>query len=79
MPISRLLLKLFWEVRLAGMTDHLKEVRLRGSRWVHALRERERKHLHRGKKECYGGLPNETNLPSPGKGEWHTDEPFGGR
>ena len=25
----RLLSKLFWEVRLVGMTDHLKEVRLR--------------------------------------------------
>ena len=28
MPISRLLLKLFWEVRLARMTDHPKEARL---------------------------------------------------
>ena len=28
-PISRLLLKLFWEVRPVGMTDHLKEARLR--------------------------------------------------
>ena len=41
---------------------------------MHALRERERKHLHCGRKECYGGLTNETNLPPPGKGEWHTDE-----
>ena len=29
MPISRLLLKLFWEVRPAGMTDHPEEARLR--------------------------------------------------
>ena len=28
-PISWLLLKLFWEVCPAGMTDHSKEVRLR--------------------------------------------------
>ena len=28
--ILRLLPKLFWEVRPAGMTDHLKEARLRG-------------------------------------------------
>ena len=28
-PILRLLPKLFWEVRPAGMTDHPKEVRLR--------------------------------------------------
>ena len=43
------------------------------------MRERERKHLRRGRKECYDGLTNETNLPLFGKGEWHTDEPFGGR
>ena len=24
-------------------------------------------------------MTNETNLPLSGKGEWHTDEPFGGR
>ena len=46
---------------------------------MHALRERERKHLCRGKKECYGGMRNETNLPLSGKDEWHTNEPFGGR
>ena len=28
-PISWLLFKLFWEVRLAGMTNHPKEARLR--------------------------------------------------
>ena len=40
--ILRLLLKPFWEVRPAGMIDHLKEASLRGNRWVHALRiERE--------------------------------------
>ena len=27
------------------------------------MRERERKHLRHGRKECYGGLTNETNLP----------------
>ena len=36
------------------------------------MRERERKHLCRGRKECYGGLRNETNLPLFGKGECHT-------
>ena len=46
---------------------------------MHALRERERKHLCRSRKECYGGRTNETNLPLSGKGECHTDEPFGGR
>ena len=40
---------------------------------MHALRERERKHLCRGRKECYGGLRNETNLPLSGKGECYTD------
>ena len=40
---------------------------------MHALREKERKHLCRGKQECYGGLRNETNLPLSGKGECHTD------
>ena len=39
---------------------------------MHALREREKKHLCRGRKECYGGLRNETNLPLSGKGECHT-------
>ena len=42
-PILLLLPKPFWEVRPAGMTDHLKKASLRGNRWVHALRvERER-------------------------------------
>ena len=68
-----------WEVRPAGMTDHPKEASLRGNRWVHALRvERENIYTVAGKK-CYGRLRNETNLPLSGKGEWHTDEPFGGR
>ena len=49
--ILRLLPKPFWEVRPAGIIDHLKEASLRGNRWVHALRERERKHLYRGRKE----------------------------
>ena len=40
---------------------------------MHALRERERKHLCRGRKECYGELRNEINLPLSGKGECHTD------
>ena len=31
--ILRLLLKLFWEVRPAGMTNHPKEASLRGNRW----------------------------------------------
>ena len=39
---------------------------------MHALRERERKHLCRGRKECYGGLRNKTNLPLSGKGKRHT-------
>ena len=43
------------------------------------MRERERKHLCRGRNECYGGLTNETNLPLSGKGECHTDEPFDSR
>ena len=46
---------------------------------MHALREGERKHLHRDKKECYSGLMNEINLPLSGEGEWHIEEPFGGR
>ena len=38
----RLLPKLFWEVRPAGMTDYPKEASLRGNSWVYALRvERE--------------------------------------
>ena len=36
------------------------------------MRERKRKHLCCGRKECYGGLKNETNLPLSGKGECHT-------
>ena len=39
---------------------------------MHALREREKKHLCRGRKECYDGLRNETNLPLSGKSECHT-------
>ena len=37
------------------------------------LESRERKHLYRGRKKCYGILRNETNLPLFGKGECHTD------
>ena len=64
----RLLPKLFWEVRPAGMTDYPKEVSLRENHWVHALRvERESIYTVAGKK-CYGRLRNETNLPLSGKG-----------
>ena len=37
------------------------------------LESRERKHLYRGKKKCYGIQRNETNLPLSGKGECRTD------
>ena len=37
------------------------------------LESRERKHLYRGRKKCYGILRNETNLPLSGKGESRTD------
>ena len=37
------------------------------------LESRERKHLYRGRKKCYGIQRNETNLPLSGKGECRTD------
>ena len=43
------------------------------------LESREIKHLYHGRKKCYGIQRNKTNLPLSGKGEWHTNEPFGGR
>ena len=37
------------------------------------LESRERKHLYRGKKKCYGIQRNKTNLPLSGKGGCRTD------
>ena len=37
------------------------------------LESRERKHLYRDRKKCYGILRNKTNLPLSGKGECCTD------
>ena len=37
------------------------------------LESRERKHLYRGRKKCYGIQRNKTNLPLSGKGGCRTD------
>ena len=48
-PILRFLPKPFWGLRPIGMTDHLKEVRLREEPLGACLESREREHLCRGR------------------------------
>ena len=44
------------------MTDHPKEARLREKPLVHAMRDKERKHLYRGNKGCHDRPINKTTF-----------------
>ena len=41
---------------------------------MHAMRDRQRKHLHHGRKGCHDRLINKKILPLSGGGEWNTDK-----